>query len=94
MIEPELERGVHLDGCSSSRNLFDSNEDFVGEIVSERYFVLMYKFCKGDYGEEKQVVAKLSEEGGQIYFFRNSGQGGDLLGFICPIFLTINRFYF
>ena len=50
MIEPELERGVHLDGCSSSRNLFDSNEDFVGEIVSERFFVLKHKFRKGDYG--------------------------------------------
>ena len=42
--------------CSSSSNLFDSNEDFVGEIVSEGFFVLRYKFCKGDYGEEKQVV--------------------------------------
>ena len=42
--------------CSSSSNLFDSNEDFVGEIVSERFFVLRNKFCKGDYGEEKQVV--------------------------------------
>ena len=42
--------------CSSSSNLFDSNEDFVGEIVSERFFVLRHKFCKGDYGEEKQVV--------------------------------------
>ena len=56
MIEPELERGVHLDGCSSSRNLFDSNEDFVGEFVSERFSVLRHKFCKGDFGEEKQVV--------------------------------------
>ena len=35
---------------------FDSNEDFVGEIVSERFFVLRHKFCKEDYGEEKQVV--------------------------------------
>ena len=52
----KLERGVHLDGCSSSRNLFDGNEDFVGEIVSERFFVLRHKFWKGDYGEEKQVV--------------------------------------
>ena len=51
-----LERGVHLDGCSSSRNLFESNEDFVGEIVSERFFVLRHKFCKGDYEEKKQVV--------------------------------------
>ena len=42
--------------CSSSSNLFDSNEDFVGEIVSERFLVLRHKFCKGDYGEEKQVV--------------------------------------
>ena len=46
----------HLDGCSSSRNLFDSNEDFVGEIVSERFSVLRHKFFKGNYGEEKQVV--------------------------------------
>ena len=52
----KLEGGVHIDGCSSSLNLFDSNEDFVGEIVSERFSVLRHKFCKGDYGEEKQVV--------------------------------------
>ena len=51
-----LERGVHLGGCSSSCNRFDSIEDFVGEIVSERFSVLRHKFCKGDYGEEKQVV--------------------------------------
>ena len=56
MIEPELERGVHLDGCSSSHNLFDSIEDFVREIISKRFSVLRHKFCKGDYGEEKQVV--------------------------------------
>ena len=42
--------------CSSSSNLFDSNEDFVGEIVSEIFFVLRHKFFNGDYGEEKQVV--------------------------------------
>ena len=42
--------------CSSSSNLFDSNEDFVGEIVLERFSVLRHKFCKGDFGEEKQVV--------------------------------------
>ena len=42
--------------CSSSSYFFDSNEDFVGEIVSERFSVLRHKFCKGDYGEEKQVV--------------------------------------
>ena len=28
----------------------------VEEIVSERFSLLKYKFCKGDYGEEKQVV--------------------------------------
>ena len=42
--------------CSSSNNLFDSNEDFVGEIISERFSVLRLNFCKGDYGEEKKVV--------------------------------------
>ena len=42
--------------CSSNINLFYSNEDFVGEIVSERFSVLRHKFYKGDYGEEKQVV--------------------------------------
>ena len=42
--------------CTSSSNLFYSNEDFVWEIVSERFFVLRHKFCKGYYGEEKQVV--------------------------------------
>ena len=35
---------------------FYSNEDFVGEIVSESFCVLRHKFCKGDYGEESQVV--------------------------------------
>ena len=29
---------------------------FFGEIVSERFSMLRDKFCKGDYGEEKQVV--------------------------------------
>ena len=56
MIEPELERGVHLDKCSSRRNLFYNNEDSVGEIVSERFSVLRHKYCKWEYGEEKQVV--------------------------------------
>ena len=42
--------------CSSSSNLFDINEDFVGEIVSERFSMLRHKFCKVDYGEENQVV--------------------------------------
>jgi len=46
--------GVHLGGCSSSRNLFDSNEDFVGEIVSERFSVSRRRFDGGDYGEEMQ----------------------------------------
>ncbi|WMV33799.1 hypothetical protein MTR67_027184 [Solanum verrucosum] len=48
--------GVHLGGRSSSRNLFDSNEDFVGEIVSEKFSVLIHRFDGGDYGEEKQAV--------------------------------------
>ena len=51
-----LEGGVHLDGCSSSRNLFGSNEDFVGEIIPERFSVLRHKFFTGGYGEEKQAV--------------------------------------
>ena len=42
--------------CSSSSNLFDINEDFVGEIVSERFSVLRNKFYKGDYGEDTQAV--------------------------------------
>ena len=29
---------------------------FVREIVSERFSVLRHKFCKGDYGDVKQVV--------------------------------------
>ena len=56
MIEPELERSVHLDGYICSSNLFDSTEDFVGEIVSERFSVLRHIFCKGDYGEGNQLV--------------------------------------
>ena len=45
-----------LAGVVLAATIFDSNEDFVGEIVSERFSVLRQKFCKGDYGEEKQVV--------------------------------------
>ena len=37
-----LERGVHLDGWSSRHKLFDSNEDSVGEIVSEEKQVVEY----------------------------------------------------
>ena len=51
----EDDHNLHLYNCYSCK-LFDGNEDFVGEIVSERFFVLRHKFCKGDYGEEKQVV--------------------------------------
>ena len=43
-------------GVVLATTIFYSNEDFVREIVSERFFVLRHKFCKGDYGEEKQVV--------------------------------------
>ena len=50
-----LERCVHLSGVVLAITFFDSNEDFVGEIISERFFVLRHKFCKGDYGEEKQL---------------------------------------
>ena len=35
---------------------FDNNEDFVGEIVSERFSVLRQKFCKGDYGERSKLL--------------------------------------
>ena len=34
---------------------FDSNEDFVGEIISGRFSMLRHKFCKGYFGEDKQV---------------------------------------
>ena len=43
-------------GVVLATTFFDSNEDFVGEIVSERFSVLRHKICKGDYGEEKQVI--------------------------------------
>ena len=43
-------------GVVLAATFFDSNEDSVGEIVSERFSVLRHKVCKGDYGEEKQVV--------------------------------------
>ena len=56
MIEPRLERGVHLGGVVLAVTFLTSNEDFVGKIVLERYFVLRHKFCKRDYWEEKQVV--------------------------------------
>ena len=45
-----------MTGVVLAANFFDSNEDFVGEIISERFFELRHKFCKGDYGEKKQVV--------------------------------------
>ena len=43
-------------GVVLAATFFDSNEYFVGEIVSERFSVLKHKICKGDYGKEKQVV--------------------------------------
>ena len=45
-----------LAGVVLATTFFYSNEDFVGEIVSERLSVFRHKFCKGDYGEEKKVV--------------------------------------
>ena len=43
-------------GVVLATTFFDSNEDFVGEIVSERFSLLRHKFCKGDDREEKQVI--------------------------------------
>ena len=43
-------------GVVLAATFFDSNEDFVVEIVLERFSVLRHKIGKGDYGEEKQVV--------------------------------------
>ena len=43
-------------GIVLAATFFIVMEIFVGEIFSERFFVLRHKFCKGDYGEEKQVV--------------------------------------
>ena len=45
-----------LTGVAVVATFFDSNEDFIGETVLERFSVLRHKFCKGDYVEEKQVV--------------------------------------
>ena len=45
-----------MTGVVLATTFFDSNEDFVGEIVTERFSVLRHRFCKRDYGEEKQVV--------------------------------------
>ena len=45
-----------LAGVVLASTFFDSNEDFVGEIVSERFSVLRHKFCKGEYGVDKEVV--------------------------------------
>ena len=45
-----------LTGVVLATTFFDNNEDFVGEIFSERFSMLRHKFCKGDYGEEKEVV--------------------------------------
>ena len=35
---------------------FDTNEDFVGEIVSERFSVLRHKFCKGDLERRNKLL--------------------------------------
>ena len=43
-------------GVVLATTIFYSNEDFVREIVSERFSVLRHKICKGDYENEKQVV--------------------------------------
>ena len=43
-------------GIVLAATFFIVMEIFVGEIVSERFFVMRHKFCKGDYGEEKHVV--------------------------------------
>ena len=45
-----------MTGVVIDTTFFDSNEDFVGEIVSERFFVLRQKFCKGDYGERSKLL--------------------------------------
>ena len=47
---------IILNGVVLAATFFDKYEDFVGEIVSERFSVLRYKFCKRDYGDEKQLV--------------------------------------
>ena len=56
MIEPGYKEVFILTGIVLTTTFFDSNEDFVGEIVLERISVLRHKFCKGNYEEEKQVV--------------------------------------
>ena len=56
MIEPGYKEVFILTGVVLATTFSDSNEDFVREIVSERFSVLRHKFCKGDYGEEKEVV--------------------------------------
>ena len=45
-----------LTGVVLAATFFDKYEDFVGEIVSERFSLLRHKFFKGDFGEENQVV--------------------------------------
>ena len=45
-----------MTGVVLATTFFDSNEDFVGEIVSKWLSVLRHKYCKGDYGDEKQVI--------------------------------------
>ena len=45
-----------LKGVVLAAIFFDSNENFVGEIVSERFSLLRHKFFKGDFREENQVV--------------------------------------
>ena len=56
MIEPGQKELFILTGVVLATTFFDSNEDLVGEIVLEMFSVLRHKFCKWDYGDEKQVV--------------------------------------
>ena len=44
MIEPGYKEVFILTGVVLATTFFDSNEDFVGEIVSERFSVLRHKF--------------------------------------------------
>ena len=45
-----------LTGVVLDATFFTVMKNFGGEIVSKMFSVLRHKFCKGDYGEEQQVV--------------------------------------
>lgn len=73
-IRVRLRTNIHLGRFSSSRNLFDCNENFVGRF-SERFSVATHGICRGDFTKEIQPDEDCGKKVKQIYFvFRPRGR--------------------